>query len=242
MNINNDDELNKRFEDNKRMVDAGNVDWLKQDFIDGVINGTKIDAQKMEVGDRRSYENYEAAKKASVGVEKVSHYAKRIIIDPKYQVRSKKIVATVFAGLSIAIAGGVLVTNTVDSYKLDDAVKDTVGYISASEHTIDAHDPANPGAYFYDTSAIARDIVNTDDFEDNVYGVYYRFKENRVNVEGSMDEVFSKCNLYTDEGYASFSDYLKSKGLVDENGNIDLDKYNAQAAMELMEREKGKAK
>lgn len=169
----------------------------------------------------------ENAKRNSIGSDKVStDERKKVKTDKKTMKVYKKttaFIAGVAAVASLATLGFAL-KNRLDT---NDLAKETVGYQSVMENT---HRTEDNSGYWYDTTAIASDIASSNDYDDNIYGAYYKIDSNGANVFGTMNDIIAKSSDYTD-----FTDYLRDHGLLKDDGTIDINKYEAQASMALKE-------
>lgn len=193
------------------------------DSLDYFLNYVGIDSDKVQTS--RAYS--ESAKNNSIGSEKVSvDERKKVKTDSKTMDIFKKTAAFI-AG--IAVIGGLAAGISYGRSKIEEAnlAKETVGYQSVVENT---HRTEDNKGYWYDTQAIASDLASSKDYDDDVYGAYYRVNADGYNVDGTMNDIISQSSDYTD-----FKDYLRSQGLIKEDGTIDVNKYEAQASMSLKE-------
>lgn len=83
--------------------------------------------------------------------------------------------------------------------------------------------------YWYDTNRIAASLstIESDQLDVGIYRVY---KDMGYNPIGNMNDVIESLRSYVAEveRYQNFEDYLRQKGYVDAEGNIDLDTYEEQ--------------
>ena len=81
--------------------------------------------------------------------------------------------------------------------KIEDAnlVKETVGYQSVVENT---HRTEDNQGYWYDTTAIASDLASSSNYDDDVYGAYYKVNADGYNVLGTMDDIIAQSSDYPD--------------------------------------------
>ena len=158
----------------------------------------------------------------------------KVVTDERKKVKTDKKTMEVYKKTALFVAGvatvcalvfsGLSVSNALETYNL---AKNTIGYQSVDENT---HRTEDNKGYWYDTDSIASDIVSSNDYDDNIYGAYYKIDSNGANVFGTMNDIIAKSSDYTD-----FKDYLKDHDLLKDDGTIDINKYEAQASMVLKE-------
>jgi len=197
----------KQFEDIKKIIDP-------RDYF---LSYVGIDDSKRQVAVAYN----ENARNNSVGSDKVSADVRRKV---KTDAKTKNIFKATAAFIAgVAVVGGL----AYGVSKIEDAnlVKETVGYQSVVENT---HRTEDNKGYWYDTTAIASDLASSSNYDDDVYGAYYKVNADGYNVLGTMDDIIAQSSDYPD-----FTNYLKEHGLVKADGSIDVDKYMAQASMDL---------
>ena len=158
----------------------------------------------------------------------------KVVTDERKKVKTDKKTMEVYKKTALFVAGvtavcalvfsGLSVSKAMETYNL---AKNTIGYQSVDENT---HRTEDNKGYWYDTTTIASDIASSNDYDDNIYGAYYKIDSNGANVFGTMNDIIAKSSDYTD-----FTDYLRDHGLLKDDGTIDINKYEAQASMALKE-------
>lgn len=172
---------------------------------------------------------YGSALNKSVGESKRSKYDKKTKDKPKEWSKIKRVI------LIIGIMTAIYSTNIIiDEITVYDEV--TNGIQIVSKHTTRDSDHN----IIYETYGIAFDLLGIpnlletpEEFDINTYGVYLKIADNEVDKIKEMNEIFayigkivsSRENNLGIEPYKSFEDYLKNKGFINKNGEVDLKAY-----------------
>ena len=134
-----------------------------------------------------------------------------------------KFIAVAVAVTLVATGGGIGISRAVSDLKQSNISKEAVApYVEmVGDNSYRTDD--NKG-FWYDTDAIADNVVKADDIDVGIYGAY---KGMRMNTNANMNKVVSRIGNKEDSPIkvTSWEDYLKSKGFTDKDGNISTDKY-----------------
>lgn len=134
-----------------------------------------------------------------------------------------KFIAVAVAVTLVATGGGIGISRAVSDLKQSNISKEAVAsYVEmVGDNSYRTDD--NQG-FWYDTDAIADNVVKADDIDVGIYGAY---KGMSMNTNANMNKVVSRIGNKEDSPIkvTSWEDYLKSKGFTDKDGNISTDKY-----------------
>jgi len=153
--------------------------------------------------------------------------------------RLKKAVVTLFLATSIAATGvGVGLTlgidHAIESVREDEKITQVLS--SYDEIVTEETHRTNDGSgYWYDTRAIGVRVLESDDKDLALYGVFNRMVCDTKEIkERHMDEVISTMSTFAKSDpskydgvptYTGFSDYLIQNGCVDKDGNPSVEVY-----------------
>ncbi|MEG1506961.1 MAG: hypothetical protein RR478_05655 [Bacilli bacterium] len=89
----------------------------------------------------------------------------------------------------------------------------------------------------YDYANIASYIMADEEPDIAIYGIYYYIGDNaEINMDGVIKTLsyFDRNNEILSDDYSTFKEYLKAKGFIDKNGEIDYVNYERRSKNKIL--------